>query len=381
MLPRWGVSSAGERLLDKQEVSGSIPLRPTRTAKPLLSGGFFLSEEDSASVQTAPTGLYSVERTCLHMRLSEARDSWLRALKAEGASLNTLDIYSSAVDRFLDWLKANHRSTAVEKVTREDVQGFLTHLQDTRSQATAHNRYRALRALFNYVSEEGDDRRPSREPLGIIERSPMRRMQPPKLDETPLPLLSPDEVGRLWEMTERPGRDFTARRNAAIVRMFLAAGLRNGEMAALSLPDIDLGQQVVNVGGKGRKYRRVPYSGPAAIALDRYLAVRSDNRYATNSDRVWLGIKGSMTRSGVQQMVETFGARAGIRDLHPHRLRHVWVDALFSAGMTESEVMSLAGWSTPAMCRRYASARREARAIEAYRRLGIGNSNGRRRRD
>ena len=36
-----GVSSAGERLLDKQEVSGSIPLRPTRQnrSSEALSGG------------------------------------------------------------------------------------------------------------------------------------------------------------------------------------------------------------------------------------------------------------------------------------------------------------------------------------------------------
>jgi hypothetical protein len=39
----WGVSSAGEHLLDKQGVAGSIPARPTSALKPLLVKGFLVS--------------------------------------------------------------------------------------------------------------------------------------------------------------------------------------------------------------------------------------------------------------------------------------------------------------------------------------------------
>jgi site-specific recombinase XerD len=261
----------------------------------------------------------------------------------------------------------------VTKVEREDIQAFLTHLQDTRSQATAHNRFRALRAFFNYVADGGEERTLRREPLGIIERSPMRRMAPPKLDETPVPLLTPEQVDALWHATERPGKDFTRRRDAAIIRMFLATGIRAGEMAGLCLDDVDLKAQLLTVGGKGRKWRRVPYSGAAATALDRYLAVRQENKWAAKTDHVFLGPKGAITRSGLQQMLERVGKDAGIPELHPHLLRHVFVDALFSAGMSESEVMSLLGWASPAMCRRYASARRAARAVATYHRLQIAN--------
>jgi hypothetical protein len=66
-------------------------------------------------------------------------------------------------------LRAHHRPTSVEKITRSDVEGFLIHLQRTRSQGTAHNRFRALRSFLNFCADEDD--------LGIIERSPMRKMQ------------------------------------------------------------------------------------------------------------------------------------------------------------------------------------------------------------
>jgi len=358
-------------LLDKQEVSGSIPLRPTLTLKAQVRRKSEVPQSRRTKLHSVAIGLDSDERICFH--LTDACDSWLRALQAEGASPATLEIYSSAVDRLVDYLRAHHRSTDVTKVTRSDVQGFLTHLQATRSQATAHNRFRALRAFFNYCADGADERTLRREPLGVIERSPMHRMPPPKLDDKPIPLLSPEKLDALWSYTERPGRDFTRRRDAAVVRMFLATGVRASEMANLRLDDVDLRAQMLTVAGKGRKWRRVPYSGAAATSLDRYLAVRPLLRPAQRSDYLWLGVKGPLSRSGLQQLLERIGGRVGIEGLHPHLLRHVFVDAAFSAGMSESEVMALMGWSSAAMCRRYAAARREARAVESYRRLGIGD--------
>ncbi len=297
---------------------------------------------------------------------------WFRALRAEGAAPNTIEIYGSGIERFKEYLQEHHRPTDVTKIERADIQGFLTHLQDTRSQATAHNRYRVLRAFFNHISDGGDERVLRREPLNLIERSPMHRMPPPKMDDRPVPLLGPDKIEELWGVTERTGKDFRSRRDAAIVRLFLATGIRRGEMAALTTDDLNLDAQLAYVGGKGRKFRNVPYSGAAATALDRYLAVRPQSKYAVRSERVWLGRQGVTTESGIDQIIEQAGRRIGV-ELHPHQLRHTFVDACFSQGMSEGEVMALMGWSSPAMCRRYESARRAQRAIDAYRRLGIGD--------
>jgi integrase len=65
-------------------------------------------------------------------------------------------------------------------------------------------------------------------------------MEPPKLDDEPIPLLAPEEVATLWSYTERPCREFTRGRDSAIIRLFLASGIRAGEMAALRLSDLEL---------------------------------------------------------------------------------------------------------------------------------------------
>ena len=60
--------------------------------------------------------------------------------------------------------------TAAARITREHVEAFVTHLVETRSPATAHVRYRALRSLFGWLVEEGE-----------VRESPMARMSPPKV--------------------------------------------------------------------------------------------------------------------------------------------------------------------------------------------------------
>ncbi|MBA3350594.1 MAG: hypothetical protein H0T12_08575 [Actinobacteria bacterium] len=135
--------------------------------------------------------------------------------------------------------------------------------QDILSQATVHNRFRALRAFFNYVSDGGDERMLRREPLGVIDRSPMYRMLPPKLDDVPVPLLPPEQVEALWDATERPGRDFTKRRDTAIIRMFLATGIRAGEMSKLRLDDVNLREP----GRSGLRTCRVRRGYPATAAV------------------------------------------------------------------------------------------------------------------
>jgi site-specific recombinase XerD len=74
--------------------------------------------------------------------------------------------------------------TAVTKLTREQVEAFLEQLLDAgRSPSTVANRYRSLQQLFRWL--EGD-----RE----IPRSPMDKIRPPRVPETPVPVLTEDQV-------------------------------------------------------------------------------------------------------------------------------------------------------------------------------------------
>src|SRR5262245_4480910 len=64
-------------------------------------------------------------------------------------------------------------------------------------------------------------------------------------------------------------------RDAVVLALGLAAGLRRAEIAGLDLADVDLDHEVVRVHGKGNKVRKVPIKGGTLEAIRAWLGCRS----------------------------------------------------------------------------------------------------------
>jgi integrase len=97
------------------------------------------------------------------------------------------------------------------------------------------------------------------------------------------------------------GAGFNARRDMAIVRLAVDTGLRRAELAGIGLEDLDLEGQVVRVVGKGRRVRTVPFGTKAAVAIDRYMRVRSSHCDAARPE-LWLGLWGPVRPNGLAKL-------------------------------------------------------------------------------
>ena len=106
---------------------------------------------------------------------------------------------------------------------------------------------------------------------------PMARLRPPKVTEKLIPVFISGELSRLGKACA--GRGFAQRRDAAIIAVFRATGIRLAELAGVRYDpvgprrsDVDLWQREITVRGKGGKARIVRFGHHAARSLDRYIS-------------------------------------------------------------------------------------------------------------
>jgi site-specific recombinase XerD len=292
--------------------------------------------------------------------------SWELALRADGYANGTVKAYQNAVRSLADWLAEQHPEVAPTELDRGHIRGWLVELREGHSSNTARGWFAGVRHFCRWLESEGE-----------ADRDATAGIRTPAPGDPKTPVLSDADLRVL--LATCAGTDFTARRDTAIIMLFLDGGLRLSELASLQVADVDLRDRIVFVAGKasrrsGPRHRAVPLGVKAARALDRYLRERRRHPYA-DTQRLWLGSRGRPTldADGVKAMLKRRGADAGIRDLHPHAFRHTWAHAFRAAGGNEGDLMLLGGWRSRAMLDRYGKTAAADRAADAYRRLSLGD--------
>ena len=217
-----------------------------------------------------------------------------------------------------------------------DVQAVLAQLLDLQRKASSLARMRvSLRRFFAWMVEEelrADD------PAALLEA--VRH-------EKPLPRgLSEAEVERLLAAPDTASPE--GLRDAAMLELLYACGLRVSELVGLPLAAVFLQEAVLRVRGKGDKERLVPMGEQAAEMVARYCRearpVLLDGRV---SDVLFISARGgAMNRRTFWQCIHDYAIQVGIRTaVSPHTLRHAFATHLVNHGADLRVVQMLLGHS------------------------------------
>src|SRR5262249_13855604 len=125
-------------------------------------------------------------------------------------------------------------------------------------------------------------------------------------------------------------------RDRAILETLYSAGLRVSELVGLNLTDLDLGEGLATVRGKGKRERLALLGPPATESIADWLPHRSAllGSRAEQLPALFLNKRGTrLTTRSVARMLSKYLAQTGLDpEASPHTLRHSFATHLLDAG-------------------------------------------------
>ena len=214
----------------------------------------------------------------------------------------------------------------LEHLTARDVTAFVVSQCRTRRRGSAKVLVTALRSLLRFLFLQG------------YTTCPLAQAVPTATgwaDQSLPRALGADAVTALLNSCDR--HTVAGMRDFAILTLLARLGLRAGEVAALTLEDIDWHHGEMVVRGKGGRRERLPLPADVGEAVVTYLRHRPGFACRALFLKVRAPVTG-LSSDGVQDVVRGSCLRAGLPPAGAHRLRHHAATAMLACGASLTEV-------------------------------------------
>jgi integrase/recombinase XerD len=268
--------------------------------------------------------------------MKDSIENFLHYLAVEkGYSEHTISAYRNDLSGLLEFM-SNQGISSWAAVDRQKMLGYMLNLKERGYVATTVARkVAAARSFFGFMVAEGQ-----------IKNDPTENMSSPSVGKA-LPKPIPLEQVRL--LLEQPTKlsSAEAKRDAAMLELLYASGMRISELVALNIGDVNTeGNYFVRCFGKGRKERIVPLYEKIANSITNYIAEdRPKLAHGKSETALFLNARGDrITRQGFWQKLKEYAKSAGLSSqISPHTLRHSFATHMLSGGADLRSVQELLG--------------------------------------
>jgi integrase/recombinase XerD len=276
--------------------------------------------------------------------MQELVDRYLTTLQVEGGyATNTIESYRRDLRKLANFFRSHDIADPKELSKPLWVQ-FLSSLHAEGLSSASMARCLASVRGFYKSSEMGNDNATFE---GMLKGTPKQWSQLPKL-------LSEPEVTRLLNLPVMENRE--DRRDAAMVELLYATGLRVSELINLEMAHLNLDVGFLQATGKRDKQRIVPIGDKARQMVSEYLqSARPSFVKKRSSSALFLTRLGrAMSRQCFWKILKDRTVRAGItKPISPHMLRHSFATHLLDHGADLRSVQMMLGHASIATTQIY----------------------------
>lgn len=288
-----------------------------------------------------PYSLVKISDTDIVVRDETLNDTAMRmffvAKSVQGCTKRTLVYYRNILTQFIEFL--NHKP--INQITANDIRYYfaIKKERDGNKDSEINNKRRVLSSFFSWLYEEE-----------YISKNPMNKIKKIRVEKR---VKKPFKDVELEKLRYGAADDI---RLTALLEILLSTGCRISEVSGMNRNDLD-GDEIV-VYGKGKKERTVYLNAKARMALERYLALRTDEEIPlfVSMDKPHDRLKVSAMGKNIRDL----GRTCGVSDVHPHRFRRTSATMALNRGMPIEQVQLMLGHESIETTTLYAISAQEA---------------------
>ena len=230
----------------------------------------------------------------------------------------------------------------IRSITKADVMDFLSYLANDRivnenkpyedagiGAAARARKLSSIKSFFKYLTVR----------TSMLEKSPVQDLEYPRIRKSLPRYLTLEESTKVLRAVQGPN----ARRDFAILMIFLNCGIRRAELVGLNISDIS--EDRIRVIGKGNKERIVYMGSACKRAIDDYMIERKQIVLSDNKALFGSRDKNRISVSAVHRLVKKHMLAAGLDTSHlsAHKLRHTAATLMLSNGVDVKTVQEVLG--------------------------------------
>ena len=248
----------------------------------------------------------------------------------KGYSQNTLAAYRNDLAQMAAFMAAEQSKGLI---TSYDglLKSYLLKLREKRySVATTARKVASAKSFFKFMVDSGR-----------IGENPAQNLPSPQVSRRALKFLSPSEYQKLLAEAAKLSTP-EAKRDAVMLELLYATGLRISELVSLNTENIDLARYFVRIDSK----RQVPFDHRLGPVLGNFLRNdRLDLLYDESEQALFLNRRGNrLTRQGFWQIIKGYASRAGLSGkITPQTLRHSFARRKLENGIELNQLQRLLG--------------------------------------